>query len=63
VIITTKGGSIGGTYIKDYHWARHLREHTAKDYFNRFTAFLSADLLIEDIAHNQIEAFFFRLLF
>jgi hypothetical protein len=46
--------------------ARHLSEHTAKDYgntFNRFTTFLSEDLIIEDITHNQIEAFFFRSLF
>jgi hypothetical protein len=38
--------------------ARHLSAQTPKDYiniFNRFTAFLGEDLLIEDISHKQIE--------
>jgi site-specific recombinase XerD len=41
--------------------ARHLSEHTVKDYvntFNKFTAFLSDDVPIEDISHKEIEAFF-----
>jgi site-specific recombinase XerD len=41
--------------------ARHLSEHTVKDYvntFNKFTAFLSDDIPIEDITHKVIEAFF-----
>jgi site-specific recombinase XerD len=41
--------------------ARHLSEHTVKDYlntFNKCTAFLGEDIPIEDITHKDIEAFF-----
>ena len=41
--------------------ARHLSEHTVKDYvntFNKFTAFLDEDIPIEDITHKHIEGFF-----
>jgi site-specific recombinase XerD len=41
--------------------ARHLSEHTVKDYvntFHKFTTFLGEDVPIEDITHKQIEAFF-----
>lgn len=41
--------------------ARHLSEHTVKDYvntFNKFTTFLGEDIPIEDITHKEIEAFF-----
>jgi integrase/recombinase XerD len=41
--------------------ARHLSEHTVKDYvntFHKFTTFLGEDIPIEDITHKEIEAFF-----
>lgn len=41
--------------------ARHLSEHTVKDYlntFNRFATFLGEDMAMEDITHKYIEAFF-----
>lgn len=41
--------------------ARHLSEHTVKDYlntFNKFTTFLGEDMTMEDITHKHIEAFF-----
>ena len=37
--------------------ARHLSEHTVKDYvntFQKFTTFLGEDIPIEDIKHKQI---------
>jgi hypothetical protein len=77
VIMSTKGGSIGGAYVKYHPFSSQARiparygecrisEYTVKDYvdtFNRFTTFLGEDLLIGDITHDQIEAFLFRSLF
>ncbi len=41
--------------------ARHLSEHTVKDYlntFNKFATFLAKDMVMEEITHKHIEAFF-----